>query len=213
MTAALRRWGVAGGKPVRVVTIGSAAELGSTGAARLPVSEDAACDPDSAYGRSKWEVTRLALTEPADGPLQIMVARPFNLVGPGLSAQLSLGNFARQIAAAARGEMHTVRCGPLDTRRDFVDVRDAVRAYVALAHSGRPGQLYNVCVGRSYRLGRLLDTLVALAHVKVRVVCDSQPRPGDLKDIYGDHAKITRELGWQPAISIEHSLADLLAAA
>jgi GDP-4-dehydro-6-deoxy-D-mannose reductase len=202
------------GKAIRMLTVGSAAELGFEGAARLPVVEEADCKPDSPYGRSKWEVTRLALAEPLHSPLQIVVARPFNLVGPGLSTQLALGNFARQIARAVRGEEHTVRCGPLDTRRDFVDVRDAVAAYCAVMKSGRAGNLYNVCVGRSYRLGRLLDVLVTLANVKIRIVSDaSRHRTGDLKDIYGDHSKITRECGWKPTIGIEHSLADLLAAA
>jgi GDP-4-dehydro-6-deoxy-D-mannose reductase len=92
-------------------------------------------------------------------------------------------------------------------------VRDAVRAYVALAERGRPGEIYNVCAGRSYRLGWLLDFLVSLANVRVRVHSDATRRgPEDLTDIYGDRAKIAREVGWEPAISIERSLADLLAA-
>jgi GDP-4-dehydro-6-deoxy-D-mannose reductase len=214
LASALRRQAHESGGAIRMVTIGSAAELGSRGAARLPVTEEAVCEPDSAYGRSKCEVTRLALAEPTDGPLRFVVARPFNLVGPGLSPQLALGNFARQIAAIVRGEGDVVRCGPLHTRRDFVDVRDAVAAYAAVAQKGRAAQVYNVCVGRSYRLGRLLDILITLANVKVRVVSNgAQQQPSDLMDIYGDHSKITREVDWRPTISIERSLTDLLAAA
>jgi hypothetical protein len=63
-------------------------------------------------------------------------------------------------------------------------------------------------------LGRLLDVLITLANVNVRILSDTSPaRPDDLKDIYGDRSKITRECGWMPTISIERSLADLLAAA
>jgi GDP-4-dehydro-6-deoxy-D-mannose reductase len=194
--------------------VGSAAEVGSRGAAQLPVTEQACCRPETPYGQSKWEVTRLALAEPDAGPLQIIVARPFNLVGPGLSSRLSLGSFAQQIAAAARGESVEIRCGPLDTRRDFVDVRDAVQAYVALAERGRAGHVYNVCAGRSYRIGDLLERLIALGGVRARVVSEaSQARPGDMADIYGDHAKITLDVAWKPTVAIERSLADLLAAA
>jgi nucleoside-diphosphate-sugar epimerase len=199
--------------PVRLVTVGSAAEIGSKGVVRLPVSEEVPCEPETPYGQSKWEITRLAMAEPSGSLLEIIVARPFNLVGPGLSPQLSLGNFARQVAAATRGELRAIRCGPLDTRRDFVDVRDAVRAYVALAERGRPREIYNVCAGRSYRLGWLLDTLISLASVRVRIHSDASPRgPEDLADIYGDRTKIAREVGWEPSIGIERSLADLLAA-
>jgi GDP-4-dehydro-6-deoxy-D-mannose reductase len=93
-------------------------------------------------------------------------------------------------------------------------VRDAVAAYALLARRGRPSQVYNVCSGRSYPLARLLEMLVTLANVRVRVISDeTRQRTGDLPDIYGDHSKITREVGWRTTISIERSLRDLLAAA
>lgn len=199
--------------PVRLLAVGSAAELGSRGAARLPVDENAPCVPESAYGRSKLEATRLALAEPADSPLSIVIARPFNLVGPGLGRQLALGNFARQIAAILRGEREAVHCGPLDNRRDYVDVRDVVEAYALLAVRGRAAQVYNVCAGRSYLLRELLDLLIAHAQRAIPVICDSpRGRPGDLPDIYGSFAKLDREVGWRPQIPIERSMADLLAA-
>jgi nucleoside-diphosphate-sugar epimerase len=207
---ALRAW--ARSEPVRLITIGSAAELGSTAAARLPVDEAAPCAPESPYGRSKWAATQRALAMQPDERLHVIVARPFNLVGPGLDARLALGSFAAQLAAAARGETSEVRCGSLETRRDYVDVRDAVAAYAALAQHGRPGQLYHVCRGRSYRLGDLLDQMIALAGVSVRVVVEaSRRRAGDLPDIYGSHARLTAATGWQPRIAMAESLADMLA--
>ncbi len=201
-------------RPIRVVAIGSAAELGSVGAATLPVTEAASCAPENPYGHSKWRATQIALAEPLDGPLRVIVARPFNLSGPGLSPLLALGNFARQVVAVARGESDAIRCGPLDTRRDFVDVRDAVDAYVALMESGEPGHIYNVCRGRSHRMGELLDELMRLAGVRAAVHSDtSLRRAGDLVDIYGDPSKIARAVGWRPCMTIEQSLADMLAAA
>jgi GDP-4-dehydro-6-deoxy-D-mannose reductase len=214
LSSALRRRAIESGCTLRMLTVGSAAELGSAGAVRLPVVEETECQPESTYGQSKWQVTQLAISEPTDSPLQIVVARPFNLVGPGLSAQLALGNFARQVAGIVRGEIDAVRCGPLQARRDYVDVRDAVAAYALLARRGRPSQVYNVCSGRSYPLARLLEMLVTLANVRVRVISDeTRQRTGDLPDIYGDHSKITREVGWRTTVSIERSLRDLLAAA
>ena len=212
LCAALRRH-ARGTARIRLLVAGSAAELGSRGAARLPVDEDAPCFPESAYGRSKLEVTRRALAEPIDSPLSIIVARPFNLVGPGLGRQLALGNFARQIAAILRGEQDALHCGTLDNRRDYVDVRDAVDGYVRLVAHGRAAQCYNICAGRSYLLRDLLDLLIASAERVVPVVCDGPLRgPGDLPDIYGSFAKLEREAGWRPQIPIERSLADLLAA-
>src|SRR5262249_43185389 len=100
----LRRHATRRGEPVRILTVGSAAELGATGATHLPVREDAPCEPEAASGRSKLEMTQRALREPVAGPLRISVARTFNLVGPGLGPHLALGRFARQIEAFRRGE-------------------------------------------------------------------------------------------------------------
>lgn len=213
LCAALRRAGRGSNGLIRLVALGSAAEIGAAGARRLPVAEDVCCVPANPYGQSKLAITRLALAEPPDSPLRIIVARPFNLIGPGLGAQLALGNFVRQIAAVARGEAEAVHCGPLEARRDFVDVRDAVDAYVRLAERGRSGQIYNVCAGCSFRIGDLLERLIAIAGVTPRIIVQPSPRAGDLPDLYGAHDKLTRETGWRPTFSMEQSLADLWMAA
>ncbi|NUQ63931.1 MAG: NAD-dependent epimerase/dehydratase family protein [Pirellulales bacterium] len=211
LLSALRQDAKRRGRKIRVVAVGSAAEIGLAGVSCLPVTEDAPCRPDSDYGRSKWEATRLALAEPADGPLEVIVARVFNLIGPGQGTGSAPGSFAHQVAAVARGDADAIRCGNLDARRDFVDVRDAADAYIALARHGRPGQLYNVCAGRSYRIGDLLDHLLRAAGSRAPVLIEpSRIRANDVPDIYGDHGKVTRETGWQPAIPIHQSLAELL---
>jgi GDP-4-dehydro-6-deoxy-D-mannose reductase len=209
---ALRRWGRQMAATIRLLSIGSAAEIGLVEPSQLPVTEEIPCQPTGGYGRSKLEVTRRALAEPAEGPLAITVARVFNLAGPGLSRELALGNFARQIAQIVHGRAQSVRCGRLDARRDYVDVRDAVEAYVGLVERGRNGQIYNVCAGRSHAMSDLLRTMIDLSGVPVEVIADiSAAGAAHLPDIYGDRTKIAGEIGWAPRISIEQSLADLLA--
>lgn len=207
---ALRREALLLKKPVRMVVVGSAAELGATGAVRLPVAEEAPCEPETVYGRTKYEVTRRALREPAHGPLRISVARTFNLVGPGLNSNLALGRFVEQIAAFARGETDALRCGNLAARRDYVDVRDAAAAYVAVAQHGLPGELYHICRGESHEIGALLQHLVAASGLNVPIESDPTPRPGDLADVYGDPTKTERATGWKAATPIESSLEEML---
>lgn len=208
---ALRRWGERRSVPVRMLTLGSAAELGTAGVATLPVREDAPCNPETDYGRSKLDVTERALREPVAGPLRITVARTFNLVGPGLGPNLALGRFARQIAAVRRGEATEIRCGKLDGRRDFVDVRDAAAAYVALAERGRAGQLYNVCAGRSFVIGELLQQMITATGGPIPIVAEHEPaRLGDPADVYGDVTKTQQATGWIAVTPIEQSLHDLM---
>lgn len=200
-------------EPVRLLAIGSAAELGVSGAARLPVREDAPCDPASAYGRAKLAVTRMVRDLPAGGAVQVLLARTFNLIGPGLPEHLALGRFARQVQAVRAGDSQRILCGTLGHRRDFVDVRDAVDGYRAVMQHGRTGEVYNICRGNSYRIGDLLRTLLRLADVAPTVEeATSAHRCDDLPDVFGDVSKTAAECGWRATLPIDRSLQDLLSA-
>ena len=50
--------------------------------------------------------------------------------------------------------------GDLKPRRDFSDVRDIVRGYWALLERGEPGEVYNLCSGRSWSIQQVLDFLI-----------------------------------------------------
>jgi GDP-4-dehydro-6-deoxy-D-mannose reductase len=192
-----------------MVVSGSAAEVGSQAAAFSPVSESVACAPESEYGKSKLEVTRLCQQE-SSPPLEIVVARTFNVCGPGLHRDLVLGNIAAQILEIQQGRRERIECGFLGSRRDFVDVRDVARAYVALAQRGSPGEIYNVCSGESQLLRELVTRMLAEAGLDVTICERNEARPGDPLDIYGNRAKIESQTGWSPEIPLPQSLREML---
>jgi GDP-4-dehydro-6-deoxy-D-mannose reductase len=195
---------------VRMLVIGSAAEIGVVSPDQLPVDESVACRPTTPYGRSKHALVQAALAEPRDSGLEVIVARPFNLIGAGLGDGLAPGRFAAAVRAVARGETDTIHCGWLDGRRDYLDISDAVRAYRLLVDHAPAGTLANVCSGRSVRTGDLLDGLVKRAGVAPRIVAAETPREGDVADIRGSHALLSSMTGWQPRIELGESLAALL---
>ena len=84
------------GKPCRVVLTGSAAELGCVPVEELPANEEQTCRPADAYGMSKWAATKLGLL--AELPLEVMVARLFNPIGPGMPTSQAFGRFAAILA-------------------------------------------------------------------------------------------------------------------
>ena len=101
--------------------------------------------------------------------------------------------------------------GAAEVRRDFTDVRDVVRAYIALTEKGKPGTVYNVCSGRSYAVSQLLDILAELADVSVTLESDpGRRRPIDVAEMVGSYARLAADTGWTPEIGIRTSLADLL---
>jgi len=140
------------------------------------------------------------------------VSRSFNHIGPRQDPAFFAATVAKQVADIERGLVPPViKVGNLESARDFMDVRDTVRAYKALVERGRPGGIYNVCSGRPMRVRALLDGLVALARVPVTVEVDpARFRPNDTPVIVGDPGRLMRELGWAPEIPFEQTLADLL---
>ena len=138
--------------------------------------------------------------------------RSFNHTGPGQSPQYAVGSFASQIArlqVAGGGEMQV---GNLDSRRDFLDVRDVVRAYMLLLEGGEAGEAYNVCSGRAVRLGDVLDKLLAVAGLKDRVEVHQETlhvsAANDL--LVGDSTKVSTAVGWAPQIPLDDSLLSTL---
>jgi nucleoside-diphosphate-sugar epimerase len=193
--------------PARVVLAGSAAELGPVERADLPVGESYPCRPAGAYGLSKWLATAAGLA--ARPPLEVVVARIFNPIGPGLAATQAFGRFAAGLRAHDPDPL-TLIAGDLDSRRDFIDVRDVARALIALATLGRPGLVYHVGTGCSHRVGDGLERLIRLSGRAVHV--ESRPEPVGARgpiDSRADIRRIVEHTGWRPQISWDQSLEDL----
>lgn len=178
-----------------------------------PIGEDAAVGPSNPYGFSKLAEDQLALRAAAEDGLDVVVARPFNHIGPGQRPDYAVASFARQIARIERGlENAEIRVGNLDARRDITDVRDVVRAYIQLMASAPSGRAYNVCSGRAWRIRDLLDELLRLSPARVEVAVDpARFRPSDVPTVQGDGSRIRSELGWVPVIPVEETIRDTLA--
>jgi nucleoside-diphosphate-sugar epimerase len=194
-------------KPVRIVLSGSAAELGPVDPDRLPVDESFTGYPRDAYGRSKCLATSAGLAERP--PLEVVVARVFNPIGPGMPVSQAFGRFADRLSDPEADPLSLV-VGDLDTRRDFVDVRDVADALIALALRGQKGQVYNVGIGHSRRVREGLERLIHLSGRTVRVSVDPalKNRCGP-SDSCASIDRITSDTGWRPGISWEQTLDDL----
>ncbi len=197
--------------PALVVTSGEI--HGRVAAGELPVDEDTPLRPVSPYGASKAAADLAAAQYRAAYGLRAIRVRAFNHVGPGQDPRFVLPNVARQIARAEREgrEAVEVRVGNVDTRRDFTDVRDMVRAYALLLERGDPDAVYLACTGRSLAVRELIDGLVPLARVRVSFASDEGlRREGEQPDLYGSPARLRADTGWEPEIPLQTTLADTL---
>lgn len=140
-----------------------------------------------------------------------VVARSFNHTGPGQSTAFAVPAFAAQVVEVERARLGELLVGNLDAVRDFLDVRDVVRAYRLLVEHGVAGEVYNVCSGQPYRMCDILDKLRGLAHVVVSVKLDpDRMRQSDIAVSVGDHGRLTNVAGWQPTIPLTQTLLDTL---
>ena len=173
------------------------------------VSEESPIGPSSPYGVSKLAQEMLGARVTS---FPVVLARPFNHAGPRQAPAFVTSSFARQIAEIeAGGASPELSVGNLDARRDITDVRDTVRAYRMLAESGHAGRPYNICSGRAYRIGDLLEMLLTRARVPITIVSDpARLRPSDQPVILGDPSRTATEIGWLARIPIEDTLSDLL---
>jgi GDP-4-dehydro-6-deoxy-D-mannose reductase len=205
--------GVAQVKPdCRVLVVGSAEEYGLVSEEDLPIDEDTPLRPLSPYALSKIAQDLLGLEYYLTHRLHVVRVRPFNHTGPRQRVGFVAPDIARQIAAVERGlQPPVIQVGNLTARRDFSDVRDVIRAYVMAITRGEPGQVYNVGSGRSHSIQEVLDTLLAFSQASIQIQPDLQRmRPSDVPEMVCDATRLRRQTGWQPEISFESSLRDVL---
>jgi GDP-4-dehydro-6-deoxy-D-mannose reductase len=180
---------------------------------RLPVDESAALRPQNPYAVSKAQADLLAGFYADAHGLRVVRPRAFNHAGPGQKPLYALASFARQVAVGLENGDDPVRVvtGNPETRRDFTDVRDVVRAYRLLAVRGE-SRVYNVCSGRTASARELLETLGRAAGIAIEHEIDqSLVRRHDVAEIRGDASALRDATGWTPAIELERTLADTVA--
>jgi GDP-4-dehydro-6-deoxy-D-mannose reductase len=195
----------------RVLSVASADVYGIVTEDELPLTEGSPLRPTSPYAASKVAADALAQQAHLGHGLGVVRVRPFNHLGPGQSEHFVAPALAARIARAERDGLDEIPVGNLSARRDVTDVRDVVRAYRLLIERGEPGQVYNVCTGRDVAVQELADLLVGMADRPLRLVPDpSLLRTVDLPVLRGDPSRLRAATGWEPEISIEQTLADLL---
>jgi GDP-4-dehydro-6-deoxy-D-mannose reductase len=180
---------------------------------RLPVDEEAALRPQNPYAVSKAACDLLGGQYADATGLHVVRLRPFNHTGPGQTDDYVVGTLTRQVAEAeaAGREEALVRTGNPDSARDFSDVRDVARAYVAAAtlDSG----VYNVASGKAVSVRELIELVRAAARIPVRHEVDpARVRAHDVPEVRGSAERLRSSTGWRPEIPLDQTIADALEA-
>ena len=197
-----------------LVNVGSGLVYGESAKTGRPLEESTLLAPIDDYAATK-AAADLALGAMSYRGLKCVRMRPFNHTGPGQTEAFAVPAFAMQIARIEAGlAAPVIRVGNLDARRDFLDARDIADAYARAVLRSRdlvPNTIFNVASGVSWRMGDILDLLLARSSVKIVVEQDPlRMRPSDLPCIVGDATRARTLLGWAPQYSFEETLTAVL---
>ena len=196
----------------RLLYVGSGDVYGSVEDKSLPVDESQPLRPRNPYAVSKAAAEALCFQWSQTGPFEVVLARPFNSIGPEQSTRFAIADFARQVAEMSLGRRAPrLEAGDLDVTRDFTDVRDVVGAYRALLAKGANGEVYNVCSGREQMLRHLVRQMAAIAGVEIELIVDpARLRPGEQRRMVGNPAKLANATGWSASTSIDATLQEII---
>lgn len=199
----------------RVLSVGSSEEYGDVSKEDLPLKENHALKPVSPYAVARVSQEMMSQVYADSFGMQIIMTRSFNHIGPGQDDRFVVPSFIKRImeikkAGLTEGEIET---GDTSIIRDFVDVRDVVRAYYLLLAKGTPGEVYNICSGKAIRLSEIIDYIANEAGIGITTkVNPDYVRPNDNKEIVGCADKIRDELGWECELDIRETLRDMIVA-
>ena len=181
---------------------------------KVPIDEECSFHPASPYAISKVGTDLIARFHAEAYEQKLLVTRMFTHTGPRRGDVFVESSFAKQIAMIESGKIEPiVKVGNLASLRTFADVRDAVRAYyILLTKDPIPGEYYNIGGDHSCTINEMLNYLLSLSKVKdIKIEVEpSRLRPIDADLQVPNTNKFRKHTGWQPQISFEETMVDLL---
>jgi len=196
-----------------VLIVSSAEVYGPVDPAHQPLTEQMPLQPRSPYAASKAAIDLIGQDYQRTFGVDVVVVRPFNHVGPRQSPVFVCSDFARQFARIALGKCESrIHVGNLESRRDFTDVRDVVRAYWLLFSRNSMHRVFNVCSATTVSILEIVSLLKEISGVSVELVTEqNRIRPSEATLTVGSYDRLHEATGWAPAFVLRQTLSDVFA--
>jgi len=154
----------------RVLLVGSAAEYGLISRENSPVSELSPLRPFNIYGLTKINQKSLMDYYVNAFSLDIVMARPFNLYGKGISSRLFIGKVYQEIESLKNGNISEISLGNLEAQRDYISIENAVQHYMKIMEKGVTGEVYNIATGKPTKIKDILNKILGEESLDLSVV-------------------------------------------
>lgn len=177
----------------------------------LPINETNYLRPLSPYAVSKVAGDYMCVCHHKAYGIPVVRTRAFNHEGPRRGEEFVTSVIAKQVAEGKKYGNKTLTIGNPDPVRDYSDVRDIIIGYLLAVEKGRNGEVYNLCSGKGWRIGDVVDMAIKLGGLegKMKVEIDkTRFRKAEVDLLLGDYSKAKKEIGWTPKIKFEQTIAD-----
>jgi len=198
-----------------VIHVCSSSEFyGKVNEQEIPITEQNPMRPGNQYAVGKIGADAAAYFYAKYYGMKVIRTRMFTHTGERRTMLSAECNFARQIALIENGlQVPVIKHGNLNSVRTWANVKDAVKAYYLLVRKGKPGEVYNIGGKVNKTIGEMLDYMISLSPMKDKIkkeLDQNLVRKVDVNLQIVDYGKFRRETGWEPEISFEDTINEVL---
>jgi len=163
------------------------------------LTEETITVSESPYAATKIASDNLAISMQKATGLPIVIARPFNTFGPRQSLRAVIPTLITQFVSL-NNKNNSVKIGNLNTSRDFVYIADTVAGLISLLkNSCKPGEVYNICTGKSFSIKNIISNLVSITKKNPKILISKKRiRSADVIDLRGSNKKLFKSNKWFP---------------
>ncbi len=178
------------------------------------VSEEDLAKPNSPYGLSKLIGEDLCFHYGRMHGIRVVAFRLFNVYGPRHRRYVipDLMEKIFQVSYKKTAKKHVVMLGTGNEIRDFVNVKDVIRALLLpQKHLAMWGEAYNVGSGTYTRIKDLVYLVLNELDMKYNITFSGKSWQGDISGLYANISKI-RRFGFEPSIDLRRGIRELIQA-
>ena len=163
------------------------------------LTEETITISESPYAATKIASDNLAISMYKANQLPILVARPFNTFGPRQSLRAVIPTLITQFISLSNKD-NSIKIGNIKTSRDFVYIKDTVEGLISLLkNSCKPGEIYNICSGKSFSIESIINNLVYITKKNPKILISKiRLRSADVYDLRGSNKKLFNSNKWSP---------------
>lgn len=195
----------------KLLSIGSSEEYGIVDSKKVPLREEDSLNPNSPYSVARVAQEWMSKVYAKGYEMNVIMTRSFNHYGTFQQDSFFIPSMVKQLCEIKKENAQSpLYVGNIDAIRDFIHVKDVVRAYTTILEHGKSGEVYNICTGRGTSLREVIQIIADKLEITPDIVINKNLyRPNDNPIIIGDSTKL-QKLNWHPEISLEDGLDELI---